>query len=160
MKILLISMPDVAPILIHEAAIHLPNHGIASVGGNIDAEHEVWLIDLVRKRRSIKRYLSKVIQKKKPDLVGLSAMAWQYDTCVRIARLIKSLLPEVKIVVGGYHATLMHEEIAISEEVQWIDFIIRGEGEEACRRLVNSLAVGRDRHTPVRSAHRVVPLTG
>ncbi|MCI5219141.1 MAG: radical SAM protein, partial [Candidatus Electrothrix sp. LOE2] len=140
MKVLLISMPDVAPILIHEAAVHLPNHGIASVGGNIDPEHEVRLIDLVRKRRSIKKYLTKIIGKMQPDLVGLSAMAWQYDTCLRIARLIKALRPDVKIVIGGYHATLMHEEIAASEEVQVIDFMIRGEGEEACRRLVNALA--------------------
>ncbi|WPD23559.1 MAG: radical SAM protein [Candidatus Electrothrix scaldis] len=140
MKVILISMPDVAPILIHEAAVHLPNHGIASVGGNIDAEHDVWLIDLVRKRRSIKKYLTKVIRKLQPDLVGLSAMAWQYDTCIRIARLLKSLQPEVKVVIGGYHATLMHEEIARSPEAQWLDFMIRGEGEEACRRLVNALA--------------------
>lgn len=140
MKVILISMPDVAPILIHEAALHLPNHGIASVGGNIDAEHEVRLIDLVRKRRSIRKYLTKIIHQIQPDLVGLSAMAWQYDTCIRIARLIKSLLPKVKIVIGGYHATLMYEEIAASQEAQWLDFMIRGEGEEACRRLVNALA--------------------
>ena len=133
-------MPDVVPILIHEAAVHLPNHGIASIGGNIDAEHEVFLIDLVRKRRSIRKYLSKVLQKINPDLVGLSAMAWQYDTCTKIAHLIKELLPEVKIVIGGYHATLMYEEIVASEEAKWIDFIIRGEGEEPCRRLVNALA--------------------
>ncbi len=133
-------MPDVVPIIIHEAAVHLPNHGIASIGGNIDAEHEVYLIDLVRKRRSIKKYLSKVLKKIVPDLVGLSAMAWQYDTCTKIAHLIKELLPEVKIVVGGYHATLMYEEIVASDEARWIDFIIRGEGEEPCRRLVNALA--------------------
>jgi anaerobic magnesium-protoporphyrin IX monomethyl ester cyclase len=36
MKVVLISMPDVAPIFIHDAAVHLPNHGIAHVGGNID----------------------------------------------------------------------------------------------------------------------------
>jgi len=144
MKVILISMPDVVPIIVHEAAVHLPNHGIASIGGNIDAEHEVYLIDLVRKRRSIKKYLTKVIKKIDPDLVGLSAMAWQYDTCIKIAHLIKELRPEVKIVVGGYHATLMYEETAASHEAQWIDFLIRGEGEEACRRLVNGLA-GRDR---------------
>jgi radical SAM superfamily enzyme YgiQ (UPF0313 family) len=143
MKVILISMPDVVPIIIHEAAFHMPNHGIASVGGNIDADHEVYLIDLVRKRRSIKKYLSKIMTKFKPDLVGLSAMTWQYDTCVRIAHLLKELRPEVRIVIGGYHATLMHEEIAASQEAKWIDFMIRGEGEEACRRLVNSLA-GRD----------------
>ncbi len=143
MKVILISMPDVTPIVIHEAALHLPNHGIASVGGNIDEEHDVYLIDLIRKRRGIKKYLTKIIGKIRPDLVGLSAMAWQYDTCVRIARLIKELDPGIRIVIGGYHATLMCEEIAVAEEAKWIDFMIRGEGEEACRRLVNALA-GRD----------------
>ena len=143
MKVILLSMPDVVPIIIHETAFHMPNHGIASVGGNIDADHEVYLIDLIRKRRSIKKYLTAVLAKIKPDLVGLSSMAWQYDTCVKIAHLLKELRPEVKIVIGGYHATLMHEEIASSGEAKWIDFMIRGEGEEACRRLVNALA-GRD----------------
>ncbi len=143
MKVILISMPDVVPIIIHETAVHMPNHGIACVGGNIDSEHDVYLIDLIRKRRSIKKYLTKVITKIKPDLIGLSAMAWQYDTCVKIAHLIKELRPEVRIVIGGYHATLMHEEIAESREAQWLDFMIRGEGEEVCRRLVNALD-GRD----------------
>lgn len=143
MKVLLISMPDVVPVIVHEAAIHMPNHGIACVGGNIDKEHDVFLVDLVRKRRSVKKYLTKVIHKVRPDLVGLSAMAWQYDTCVKIAHLIKELRPEAKIVIGGYHATLMAEEIAVSPEAKWIDFMARGEGEEVCRRLVNALD-GRD----------------
>ncbi len=139
MNILLISMPDVAPVIIHEAAFHLPSLGIASLAGNIDAGHQVYLIDLVRKRRSIRRYLTRVVRRYKPGLIGLSAMAWQYDTCIKIAHLLKELRPEVKIVIGGYHATLMHEEIAASEESRWIDFMIRGEGEEACRRLANAL---------------------
>jgi anaerobic magnesium-protoporphyrin IX monomethyl ester cyclase len=71
-------------------------------------------------------------------------MAWQYDTCTKLVKLIKHLLPEVKIVIGGYHATLMNEEIAESPEAEWIDFMVRGEGEEACRRLVNALE-GKDR---------------
>ncbi len=144
MKVILVSMPDVVPIIIHEMAVHMPNHGIASVGGNIDPEHQVYLIDLIRKRRSIKRYLRRVIRRIQPDLIGLSAMAWQYDTCVRIAHLLKELCPSARIVIGGYHATLMYEEIAVSPEARWIDFMIRGEGEEACRRLVNALA-GSDR---------------
>ncbi|MCP4625247.1 MAG: B12-binding domain-containing radical SAM protein, partial [bacterium] len=51
---------------------------------------------------------------------------------------------DVKIVIGGYHATLMHEEIAASDEAELIDFLVRGEGEETCRRLVNALE-GKDR---------------
>jgi radical SAM superfamily enzyme YgiQ (UPF0313 family) len=137
-------MPDVAPLIIHETAIHMPAHGIACVGGNLDPEHEVYLIDLIRKRRSIRRYLTKTLTRINPDLVGLSAMAWQYETCLKLARLIKNILPRVKLVIGGYHATLMSEEIAGSAEATLIDFIIRGEGEESCRRLVNALD-GKDR---------------
>ena len=70
-------------------------------------------------------------------------MAWQYDTCIKIARLIKQILPDTKIVIGGYHATLMAEEIGQTEDAGLIDFMIRGEGEEVCRRLVNALD-GRD----------------
>jgi len=56
-----------------------------------------------------------------------------------IARLVKSILPEACIAIGGYHATLMYKEIAISPEAASIDFIVRGEGEEAFRRLANAL---------------------
>ena len=60
MKIILISMPDVASIVMHESAIHMPNCGIASVGGNIDDGHEVFIIDLIRKRRRLKKYLTNI----------------------------------------------------------------------------------------------------
>ena len=39
MKIVLISMPDVAAVIMHEAAFHMPNLGIASLGANIDEGH-------------------------------------------------------------------------------------------------------------------------
>jgi len=144
MKIILMSMPDVAPLIIHETAIHMPGHGIACVGGNIDEQHAVYIVDLIRKRRQLRKYITKILLKIRPNLVGLSAMAWQYDTCIKLIKLIKSVLPEVKIAIGGYHATLMNEEIAASSEGELIDFIIRGEGEVTCRRLVNALD-GKDR---------------
>lgn len=144
MKIILMSMPDVAPVIMHETAFHMPNCGIASLGGNIDDGHDIYIIDLIRKRRQLKKYITKTLLKIRPDLVGLSSMTWQYDTCIKLVKLIKQLLPDVKIVIGGYHATLMHEEIAASSEAALIDFMIRGEGEEACRRLVNAM-IGKDR---------------
>ncbi len=143
-------MPDIAPVIMHAAAFHMPNCGIASIGANIDEGHAVYIIDLVRKRSRLRRYLAKTLLKIRPDVVGLSAMAWQYETCLKLARLIKHLLPEVKIVIGGYHATLMYEEIAASPEALLIDFMVRGEGEEACRRLVNALE-GQDRFEDIPS---------
>lgn len=148
MKIVLISMPDITPILIHETAVHMPNLGIASIAANIEAPHEVLLIDLVRKRRRINRYLTKTLGRLQPEVVGLSAMTWQYDTCVKIAQLIKTLLPKAKLVLGGYHATLMYREIVDSPAASLFDFIVRGEGEEVCRRLINALA-GQDRLTKI-----------
>ena len=142
MKVVLISMPDVTPIIIHETAVHMPGHGIACVAGNLDSQHDVFIIDLIRQRRNIRRYLTRTLRRIKPGLVGLSAMAWQFETCTKIARLIKHLCPDTKIVIGGYHATLMSDEIASSDDARWIDFMIRGEGEEACRRLVNALEGG------------------
>jgi radical SAM superfamily enzyme YgiQ (UPF0313 family) len=140
MKVVLISMPDVIPIVIHEMALHMPNHGIACIGGNVDEGHDVYLIDLVRRRKSISTYLTKTLKKINPDLIGLSAMTWQYPTALAVIGLIKSILPHVKIAVGGYHATLMSGEMAASPESKDMDFIIRGEGEEVFRRLVNALA--------------------
>ncbi|MCE5265439.1 MAG: B12-binding domain-containing radical SAM protein [Deltaproteobacteria bacterium] len=142
MKVVLISMPDAIPIVIHEMALHMPNLGIASIGGNLDRGHEVYLIDLVRKRRNVAAYLEKTLKRIRPDLIGLSAMTWQFPTCLTVVRFIRGILPDVRIAIGGYHATLMHGEIAASPESEVIDFIVRGEGEEPFRRLVNALSGG------------------
>ena len=139
MKILLLSMPDIAPLLMHESAVHMAHLGIASIGANLDPGHEIFLADLVRKRRSVKKYLSNLVRKLEPDLIGLAAMTWQFDTCVKIAHLLKEVRPQAKIVLGGYHATLMYKEIATSPDARWFDFIVRGEGEETVRRLVRAL---------------------
>ncbi|MBW2203716.1 MAG: cobalamin-dependent protein [Deltaproteobacteria bacterium] len=139
MKIVLLSMPDVVPLLVHESAVHIANLGIASIGANIDKAHDVHIIDLIRKRRNVRKYLTQTLKKIAPDLVGLSAMAWQYNTCGKIMALIKQLLPKVKIVIGGYHATLMYREIAAAPEARFMDFMVRGEGEMTFRRLTEAL---------------------
>jgi anaerobic magnesium-protoporphyrin IX monomethyl ester cyclase len=144
MKVVLISMPDVAAVIMHESAFHMPNLGIASIGANIEAGHDVYLIDLIRKRRSVRKYLTRTLLKIRPQLVGLSSMTWQFATCLKLVRLIKTLLPQTKIAIGGYHATLMYKEISESAESEGIDFIVRGEGEVTFRRLVEALE-GRDR---------------
>ena len=142
MQIVLLSMPDVAPVIMHESAFHMPSLGIASIGGNLDTRHDVYLIDLIRKRRQLRRYLTRTLLRIRPQVVGLSTMTWQYATCIKLIRLVRSLLPDVKIVLGGYHATLMYQEIADAPEAAQIDFLIRGEGEVAFQALVTILESG------------------
>jgi radical SAM superfamily enzyme YgiQ (UPF0313 family) len=142
MRIVLVSMPDVAPVIMHEAAFHMPNLGIASIGANVDAHHKVYLVDLVRRRRRVRRYLTDVLLTYRPQVVGLSCMTWQYATGLKLSRLVRYLLPEARIVLGGYHATLMYREIGASTEAAAIDYLIRGEGEAAFAALVRALESG------------------
>jgi anaerobic magnesium-protoporphyrin IX monomethyl ester cyclase len=139
MKIVLVSMPDVAPVIMHESAFHMPNLGLASLAANLDDGHDVRIVDLIRKRRNVRKYLSGVLLSFRPQVVGLSSMTWQHATCEKLIKLIRQLLPEVKIVLGGYHATLMYAEISESENGKLIDFLVRGEGEDAFRRLIMAL---------------------
>lgn len=150
MKVVLISMPDVAAVIMHEAAFHMPNLGIATLGANVDDGHEVYLIDLIRKRSKVRAYLRRTLLGLRPHVVGLSSMTWQFGTCLKLVRLIKRWLPRVRIVVGGYHATLMYEEIGRDPAAEEIDFLIRGEGEEAFRRLINAVG-GKDDATRIPS---------
>jgi anaerobic magnesium-protoporphyrin IX monomethyl ester cyclase len=150
MKILLMSMPDAAAIIMHESAFHMPSIGIASIGANIEGPHQVYTADLIRKRGRVRDFVTRTLLRIRPDVVGLSAMAWQYKTCTKLARLVRRLLPAAKIVIGGYHATLMYEEIAASDESEAVDFLVRGEGEETFQHLVNALE-GRERFEDIPS---------
>ncbi len=136
MNILLLAMPNTAYFFQHFAI--LPNLAISSIAGNLDEEHDVAIADLILKRRNFKEYLEIRILKHPPDLIGLSSMSFQSKTARNIARFIKSIDPEIKIAFGGYHPSMIPEEVANT----WgkdIDFIIKGEGEHTFRELVHSL---------------------
>lgn len=70
------------------------------------------------------------IQKYKPDVIGLPANFTAYfNTTASLCQNIKQKFPNIKIVIGGYHATVFKE--AILEQLSAVDHIIAGEGEQA-----------------------------
>lgn len=71
------------------------------------------------------------------DVVGLTAMTPTISTALSIAHHIKQANPELIIILGGTHATLLPEEtLATAHE---IDIIVRGEGEETIIELLKAL---------------------
>lgn len=69
-----------------------------------------------------------------PSLIGITMHSYQYRYVIRLAsRLKEELSSEPAIVVGGFHPTLMPEEVLKNE---CIDFAVRGEGEQTFRELV------------------------
>jgi len=116
-----------------------PSLALSSIAGNLDEGHEVAIADLVLKREDVRGAVLEALEKTKPDIVGLSAMTFQYDTAIKIARLIREHKPEIKIALGGYHATLMYREIAESCDSQYFDFLLRGEADLSFNELVGAL---------------------
>ena len=76
------------------------------------------------------------------SLEGLSAMSFQYASARRVALICKNLDPAILTVLGGYHATLLAEQIAQSPDAELFDFIVRGEGEATLASLVGEIASG------------------
>ena len=72
-------------------------------------------------------------------MIGLSAMTFQFNTAWRIVEFIKSLHRDIKIAIGGYHATLMYEEIASSDNGKPFDYIVRGEGEKTFGDMLDAI---------------------
>jgi radical SAM superfamily enzyme YgiQ (UPF0313 family) len=67
-------------------------------------------------------------------------MTFQRKTALKIARLVRSLKPEIKVAVGGYDPSLSPEPYLSGD--CGIDFIVRGEGELTFRELARALESG------------------
>jgi radical SAM superfamily enzyme YgiQ (UPF0313 family) len=140
MKVLLVAMPDNASCF--DQVMKMPNLGLCSLAGSLPESVEVKIIDLNLKNQRIGKTITTLVQEFQPDLVGLSAMSFQYRTASHLARLIKSIKPQCKIALGGYHATLLHRELGESPDAPFIDFIIRAEGEPIFRKLLERIKSG------------------
>ncbi len=71
------------------------------------------------------------------DVVGLTAMTPTISAALEVARAIKKAKPELPVILGGAHATLLPEETL--EAAPEIDIIVRGEGEETILELLPAL---------------------
>jgi radical SAM superfamily enzyme YgiQ (UPF0313 family) len=68
------------------------------------------------------------IGKSKTDYIGITCNFTAYFNIVaELTRKIKERFPKIKIVIGGYHATVYQKEI--SERYPWIDHVIKGADE-------------------------------
>src|SRR3954471_2663746 len=141
MNILLLSMPDsfehTAPV-----TVRMPNGALASLAGNVDAHHRVAIADLILVQQHVRRTVERLVRDIDPDVVGLSIMTFQRNTARKIVKLLRTLKPDVKIVVGGYDPSLASD---VYEQPSWnIDVIVRGEGELTFRDLIRALECGTD----------------
>ena len=141
-RILLLAMPNTTYGF--DRMCRMPNLGLSSIAGNIEKEliDEIAIVDLVTVRSDIRRYIVKLLKRFRPDIVGFSAMSFQYQTAIEICKLIKKINNDIITVIGGYHVTLDYESISESKDTNVIDFMIRREGEAAFNKLVKAIIEG------------------
>jgi len=136
MRILLLAMPDTASSL--DRVMKFPNLGLCSLAAQVP-EHEVRILDLVLRPKRVLRQVLAEIETFDPDLVGYSAMSFQYDTARTLATAVHAAAPHALHMLGGYHATVLSEQVA-ARDGHLFDFIVRNEGEVSFRRVIDVLA--------------------
>src|SRR4051794_1147740 len=141
MNILLLSMPDSFEHM-PTVAIRMPNGALTSLAGNVDDHHRVAVADLILVQKEVRATVERLVREIDPQVVGMSVMTFQRKTALKIAGLLRSLKPDIQIVVGGYDPSLAAQ--AYMEPGSGVDFIVRGEGEVTFRELVRAIEERRD----------------
>jgi len=100
----------------------------------------VSLVDMRIGRLGVKK-MTGIFQDYDPDVVGLSTMTYEAPMMHALARAFKALKPEVKIIAGGPHPTIIPETVVSDPN---IDYAVMGEGEQTFAHLLNRIFEGDD----------------
>jgi anaerobic magnesium-protoporphyrin IX monomethyl ester cyclase len=92
-----------------------------------DLHHPLW--------QEIKRVVSSF----DPTVVGINATTPKIASALNVAALCKEIDPNIRVVIGGPHASCLPEEILQNE---CVDFVVRGEGERTLLNLIKTLEEG------------------
>jgi len=101
-------------------------------------DHRVDVID-ANLERSLDRCLRARYAERPPQLVGITALTPNLVGVVRTVEVVKDVLPDAAVVIGGPHTDIFPRETAALEGV---DFVLAGEAEPTLPRLVAALDAG------------------
>lgn len=117
---------DTPPLGIYTLKAYLNKYGY-----DVKASHVINNNDLKEMKDTIKL--------KSPKLIGLSATTYEFRQAINMAKLCKSINPQIPIIIGGPHVSFNYEEALEHKE---IDIVSRYEGEETLKELLESFSNG------------------
>lgn len=116
------------------------NHGLAILSSALEKRsHRVNLIDL--RRLTGWRHYCRTVKETVGEVVGITMMSVDFNPANKAAKKVKEVKPKTKVVVGGPHPSLCPEEL---EQLEYIDYIVKGEGEITFPKLLDDFAAGRN----------------
>ena len=98
----------------------------------------VEVIDAWVERLDSDRLAKRIMGMGKYDLIGITVSSPGYAEAVKIIRVIRSLSPNSKIIIGGTHPSSLPAE-CMSDNPE-VDFVAVGEGDHLIVELANALA--------------------
>jgi radical SAM superfamily enzyme YgiQ (UPF0313 family) len=143
----LISLIAVAEAAGHEGILFDPKLSLA--------RHELEL------GRSLYRDLAVAMLGHKPDVVGLTSLGCNFICTLKVAAYIKELAPQIPILLGGPHATILHRQIV--DRFPQFDVVVRNEAEETLAPLLDGLIRDRPEDAPgvtLRRGTKIVETAG
>jgi len=149
MKCILIDPPRRAVNIIKDEVIlkatekstRFPPVGLAYLAGFLQSNGiEVQIID-AKSLNLLYSDICEIVAKEEPDIVGVTVFTSNLKSSLVTCKEIKKAYPPAKIVVGGAHIHPQHREVI---EKPYIDFCIRGEGEETLLEMTEALSNGKD----------------
>jgi len=117
------------PSFVDEERGYNPPLGILYIATAIkyNTDWEVVFIDMNAEKIKYEE-LPLIIAKKKPMLVGMTALTFTIIDVLKVAEIVKCVDKEIKIMLGGIHPYIYPEETI---RLKNIDYICLGEGEKA-----------------------------
>jgi anaerobic magnesium-protoporphyrin IX monomethyl ester cyclase len=85
--------------------------------------------------------LEVLVREDAPDVVLCTAITPAIYQAQTTLEMVRRIHPGAVTVLGGIHGTFMYGQVL--SEAPWIDYIVRGEGEEIVVNLIRALAEGR-----------------
>ncbi|MCB0153431.1 MAG: magnesium-protoporphyrin IX monomethyl ester anaerobic oxidative cyclase, partial [Anaerolineae bacterium] len=86
--------------------------------------------------------LREIIRQNDPDIVMATAITPMIYKAQNTLKMAREVCPQAKTILGGIHPTFMY--VQVLTEAPWIDYIVRGEGEEIIVNLMRSIEAGAD----------------
>lgn len=87
--------------------------------------------------------IKKVVDKTKPDLVGISSQfSSQFAFAIKTAEIVKEVSRDIKVAMGGPHATAMPS--SFFNRGRYADYVVMGEGEKTAVELLECISGKQD----------------
>ena len=117
-----------------------PPISLGLLATHIRKKCKVVILDAMKERMN-SAAVARVVQKENIDVVGFQMWSKDIQNVKDISRTIKSKKPTAKIIIGGYHATVLPKQTMDFFGTS-IDFAYQGEGEIGFRLFLDSLMSG------------------